>query len=66
MYMYEVPSCWLMTCMCELTLLVRGADTGSTPPPICGCVLAVVGTGERALLRFNPHTPTHTKSRLPN
>ena len=42
--------------MCELTLLVRGADTGSTPPPICGCVLAVVGTGARALLRFNTHT----------
>ena len=36
------------------------ADTGSTPPPICGCVLAVVGTGERALLRFNTHTHTHS------
>ena len=51
-----------MTCMCELTLLVRGADTGSTASahlrlsPICGCVLAEVGTGERALLRFNTHT----------
>ena len=30
-------------------------DTESTPPPICGCVLAVAGTGERALLRFNTH-----------
>ena len=33
----------------------------STPPPICGCVLAVAGTGERALLRFNTHTHIHAK-----
>ena len=46
--------------MCELTLLVHIMDTESTPPPICGCVLAVVRTGERALLRFNTHT--HTSS----
>ena len=28
------------------------AFTESTPPPVCGCVLAVAGTGERALFAF--------------
>ena len=42
--------------MCELTLLVHVVGTESTLPPICGCVLVVAGTGERALLRFNTHT----------
>ena len=44
--------------MCELTLLVHVVGTESTLPPICGCVLVVAGTGERALLRFNTHTHT--------
>ena len=54
--------------MCELTLLVHVMDTESTPPPICGCVLAVVlvgtATGSEsacAELRFNTHVShTHT------
>ena len=38
---------------------IHVVGTESTLPPICGCVLVVAGTGERALLRFNTHTHTH-------
>ena len=49
---------WPLTVMYACCMVVRAdsacspAFTESTPPPVCGCVLAVVGTGVRACFAF--------------
>ena len=63
---YTFLSGWVsvrpLTDLCACCMVVRAdsacslAFTESTPPPACGCVLAVAGTGVRALFCVITHT----------